>query len=85
MKFKQSLHNSRKQIHKHCCKNCPTENVYKKGGKDLEVEDLRELPKEILAKEFVFVCYCRNSKLCKGICDQYGITQEYLDNLYTIK
>lgn len=74
--------NRRKEIHKQCCKKCPTENIYKNGGQDCEIEDLRGLSKEVLAKEIVFVCAWRNSKLCKGICYQYGITQNYLNALY---
>lgn len=73
--------NRHKEIHKVCCKHCPTENTYKNGGKDLEVEDLRSLPKEVLVKEYLFVCAWRRSKLCRGLCDQYEIDQEFLDSM----
>lgn len=70
--------NRRKQIHKHSCKHCPSEK-----GSDPETEDIKaHVSKEVIAKQYVFACAWRNSKLCKGYCDYNGIDQEYLDNLY---
>lgn len=71
-----------KKIHKHCCKQCPTNNIRITGEKDMEVELYRKAPKEILIKEIIFTCAWRPSKLCKGICDEYGITQDDIDNAY---
>lgn len=69
--------NRHKEIHKVSCKYCPSEK-----GSDPESEDIKTLPKEIIAKEYLFVCAWRTSKLCKGNCDSMGINQEYLDKLY---
>lgn len=71
--------NRYKEIHKHCCKMCPSEQDKIRGRLDPESEDIKTLPKEIIAKDHLFVCYARNSKLCKGLCDNMGIGQEYLD------
>lgn len=70
--------NRHRQIHKKSCKNCPSER-----GDDPETRDIKEhCSKEFIAREYLFVCAWRNSKLCKGNCDYMGINQEYLDNLY---
>ena len=70
--------NRHKIIHKGCCKPCPSnQNVT-----DPECEDIKTLPKEEIAREYLFVCAWRNSKLCKGNCDNMGIDQEFLDKLY---
>jgi hypothetical protein len=69
--------NAHKEIHKGCCKKCPSAM-----GTDPETEDIKTYPKELIAKKFAFVCAWRNSKLCKGFCDNMGIDQQYLDNLY---
>lgn len=66
-----------KVIHKGCCKRCPSAQ-----GEDPEVKDIKEhCSKEHIAKEFLFVCAWRPSKLCKGYCDYNDIDQEFLDNL----
>ena len=70
--------NRHKLIHKNCCKYCPSKN----GATDPECEDMKELPKELIAKEYLFVCAWRNSKACKGFADNMGIDQEFLDKLY---
>ncbi len=68
----------RKQIHTFCCKNCPSAD-----GMDEESADIkRGCDKKFIAQEILFVCYNRTSKLCKGLCDNMEIDQEYLDNLY---
>ena len=73
--------NRHKEIHKGCCKHCPSNNF----PDDPESEDIKTLPKEFIAKEYLFVCAWRNSKLCKGNCDNMGINQDFLDNLYKDK
>jgi hypothetical protein len=67
-------------IHKECCKHCPS-----KHGPDEETKDFMNAPKEYLAREVLFVCAWRESKLCKGLCDIYGIDPAYLDNLHSDK
>jgi hypothetical protein len=69
--------NRYKQIHKTPCKLCPS-----KKGSDPEAESIKCLPKEFIAKEFLFVCAWRVNKLCKGNCDEMSIDQHFLDNLY---
>lgn len=70
--------NRHKEIHKVSCKECPSEN----WPDDPESADIKLLPKDLIAKEFLFVCFKRNSRLCKGNCNYMGIDQEFLDNLY---
>lgn len=65
------------EIHKACCKHCPSNNNRRAGIKDPETEDLKGLPKELIAKEYLFVCAWRNEKLCKGICDKFGIDEQF--------
>jgi len=74
--------NRHKEIHKGCCKNCPSNFDKINGIIDPECEEIKELPKDVIAKEFLFVCAWRNNKLCKGICDFYEIDKTYLDNIY---
>lgn len=74
--------NRHKEIHKVCCKQCPSDHNTKNGIIDPEDEEYRGAPKEYLAKEILFVCAWRPSKLCKGLCDNHEIDQEFLDNLY---
>lgn len=67
-----------KKIHKEPCKGCPSMQ-----GDDPEVRDIKaSCSKENIAREFLFVCYKRNSKLCKGYCDYNDIDQDYLDHLF---
>lgn len=73
--------NRHKEIHKVCCKQCPTDYNKRNGFKDLETEDFKQLPKEIIAKEFLFVCAWRNSKLCKGICDEFNVDEDFINSL----
>ena len=72
--------NRHKEIHKACCKECPTVQSQKLNLVDPEAEEISTYPKEIIAKNFLFVCYKRESKLCKGLCDYYGIDKEFIDN-----
>ncbi len=73
--------NRHKEIHKVCCKHCPTEHNRRNGLKDPETEDLKSLPKEVIAKEYLFVCAWRESKLCKGVCDEFGIDEVFINSL----
>jgi len=67
--------NRHAQIHKQCCKRCPSS-----FGSDPETEDIKATcSKDFIADEFLFVCAWRPSKLCKGNCDFMGIDQGYLD------
>lgn len=68
--------NRRRTIHKVNCVGCPSS-----FGMDEEAEDISKYPKELIAREYLFVCYKRESKLCKGLCDNMGIDEEYLDSL----
>jgi len=77
--YLQSFEDRHKIIHKTPCKQCPSERDKKAEFKDPETEDIKLLPKEVIAKEYLFVCAWRNSKLCKGLCDEMGIDQKYLD------
>lgn len=74
----QKYPNRHKEIHKGCCKYCPSNNNRKAGIKDPETEDLKALPKELIAREYLFVCAWRNDKLCKGICDEFGIDEQFI-------
>lgn len=78
--------NRHKEIHKVCCKNCPSNQDSVFGKLDEESQDIKDnVPKEIIVKEYLFVCYQRNSKLCKGLCDNMEIDQEYIDKIYNKK
>jgi len=70
--------NRHKEIHKGCCKHCPSNNNAKAGIIDPESVEIKTYPKELIAKEFLFVCAWRGNKLCKGICDYYGIDEQYI-------
>lgn len=72
-----------KFIHQECCKNCPSNNDLKASVFDPETEDFKKCSKEFLAKEVIFVCAWRPSKLCKGICNIYNIDQDFLDKLHS--
>lgn len=65
-----------KQIHKAACNGCPSTK-----GLDEESAEISTYPKELIAREYLFVCYKRPDKLCKGLCDNMQIDQEYLDKL----
>jgi len=73
--------NRQKEIHKQCCANCPSRQDQLRGFVDPESEMISKLPKEVIAKNHLFVCYARNSKLCKGLCDNMGIDEEFLKTI----
>lgn len=68
--------NRHQQIHKACCKNCPSY----KGRSDPEADEYGKLPLEKRINH-VFPCGWRPSKLCKGICDNYGVNEEIIKKL----
>ena len=69
-------------IHKTCCKNCPSEYYRRNNITDMECEDIKAtFCKEEIVNEFLFVCAWRPSKLCKGICDFYGIDQKFINTV----
>lgn len=68
-----------RQIHKSPCNGCPSTKGY-----DEESAEISTYPKELIAREFLFVCYKRPTKICKGLCDKMNIDQEYLNTLYEI-
>lgn len=74
--------NRHKTIHKVSCEKCPSENNRRCGIIDIESDDIAKLPKDVISKEYLFVCAWRPSKLCKGNCDDMLIDQKYLDELY---
>lgn len=69
------------EIHKAPCKNCPSHIDKINGRIDPESSEIKTYPKEIIAKEFLFVCYCRQSKLCKGLCDYMDIDEEFIKSV----
>tara|TARA_R110002167_G_scaffold229499_1_gene434765 strand:- start:15 stop:281 length:267 start_codon:yes stop_codon:yes gene_type:complete len=62
------------EIHKVCCKLCPSGDGMRN---DPEVEEQLKLPKEKRVK-CVFLCGWRQSKLCKGFCDTMGLDEDYI-------
>lgn len=74
--------NRHKEIHKVCCKKCPSKYCSDNGIVDLEDEEYKGAPKEFLMKEVLFLCAWRPSKLCKGLCDNHNINQQDLDNYH---
>lgn len=71
--------NRYKEIHKGCCKFCPSKYHVKHDIIDLESAEIKMLPKEqIVAQRFLFVCGWRGNKLCKGLCDYYGIDEQFI-------
>lgn len=67
--------NRYKEIHKVCCKNCPSD----KDRSDPKSEELKKLPSEYLV-DHVFPCAWRPSKLCKGVCDNYGVNEKLISD-----
>jgi hypothetical protein len=69
--------NRLKEIHKVPCKKCPSIIDKINGVIDPEVEDTRSLSRKEQLKT-VFTCGWRPSKLCKGYCDDFSITEKDL-------
>lgn len=70
-----------RQIHKSCCKKCPSNNDRKNGVVDPETSEIATYSKETIARHYLFSCFMRTDKLCKGICDYYGIDGEYVNQV----
>ena len=71
------------KIHKTCCKKCPSEYNRKHNFKDPETEEIKLLSKELIVKEFLFVCAWRPNKLCKGLCDKLEIDEKLIKTIKT--
>lgn len=69
--------NRYKEIHKTPCKNCPSVINKENGIIDPENEEVKLFPREEQIKT-VFPCGWRSSKLCKGYCDEFNITEKDL-------
>ena len=67
-----------KEIHNGCCKFCPSKHNNKHSIIDPESAEIKMLPKEQIVQEFLFVCGWRGNKLCKGLCDYYGIDERFI-------
>ncbi len=80
-KIDKKFPNRHKEIHKGCCKKCPSNLDRIDGTIDPESEQIKTFSKELIAKEFLFVCAWRPNKLCKGNCDYMEIDQDYLNSL----
>lgn len=67
------------EIHKAPCKHCPSKVDNKRGIVDKMSEEIKEnCTKQEIVKNFLFPCYCRKNKICKGISDYYGVTEEMI-------
>jgi hypothetical protein len=71
-----------KIIHKACCKHCPSKIGMENDCMDDEAKEIAQYPKEVIVREFLFVCAWRPEKLCKGLCDFLEIDQEFIDSIY---
>jgi hypothetical protein len=62
------------RIHRQCCPQCPSDTT----EHDPESLDIAAGVKagEIRPLDAVFPCGWRRQKLCKGVCDQIGVTEE---------
>lgn len=72
------------EIHKGCCKRCPSKFNSVNGIKDPEVEDMKKAPPDKIVEYGVFPCFCREDKLCKGICDEMNVDLSFLKTYGTI-
>ncbi len=68
--------NRHNEIHKVSCQHCPSAK-----GTDPESEEIKTYSKELIVKEFLFVCAWRESKLCKGLCDKMGIDEKFIEEV----
>lgn len=74
--------NRHKEIHKGCCKHCPSNRCAKNGIIDPESDEIKTFPKELIVKEYLFVCAWRPNKLCKGNCNAMGIDETFIKQVY---
>lgn len=70
--------NRHKEIHKDCCKNCPSNIGMQNGNTDPESAEIKTYPKERIVEEYLFVCGWRPNKLCKGLCDYMEIDERFI-------
>lgn len=73
--------NHSRKIHKVPCKNCPSTHT-PIPEEEIWDQEIKKLPKDIIAKEHLFICGWRPSQLCKGFCDKMEIDQKQLDEIY---
>ena len=62
------------EVHRHPCAHCPSAH----GPGDPESEDLAREPRAVQVQA-AFPCGWRPHKLCKGYCDNIGITDRELE------
>lgn len=72
------------EIHKACCKRCPTNQNKVNGTVDPESTEIKTYPKDLIVKEFLFVCAWRPDKLCKGLCDYFEIDEKFIADVYNV-
>jgi hypothetical protein len=64
-----------RRIYAVACSRCPSAHY----PPDPEAQDIAKLPKEERIRH-VFVCGWRRGALCKGVCDELGVTDADLDH-----
>jgi hypothetical protein len=62
-------------IHAVACSHCPSAHY----PPDPEAQDIAQLPKDERIRH-VFVCAWRGGALCRGVCDELGVTEADLDH-----
>lgn len=70
-----------KKIALGACKECPAAETLRLGITDYETAEIKQYPKDYIVDEFAYHCFKRTHLLCKGFCDEVGITQEFIDSL----
>lgn len=64
-----------REIHRNYCAHCPSRPGYEPDPITL---DFMTYPFEVRRDEGVFPCGWRPQKMCRGICERLGITEEHL-------
>lgn len=64
-----------RRIYREACSHCPSAHY----PPDPEAQDIAALPKEERIR-YVFRCAWRGMALCKGVCDELGVTEADLDH-----
>lgn len=62
-------------IHRHYCKHCPSRPGFEPDEITL---DFQRESLEVRRDEGVFPCGWRPQKMCRGICERLGVTEEHL-------
>lgn len=71
-----------RQIHKRACKHCPAKLQTERGVEDPISKDIKDnCTKEHIVKDYLYGCYLRKEKICKGLADYLEIDQETIDNI----